>query len=367
MKKLLRYLLVLCILFSLAITLFMQQKIFGKNPTGADLEKITASPNYRNGEFQNLLPTAVQPEDVSFWTILKGFYNKPQTVTPPTPLPTVRTDLKALVQKTTEAPQVVWFGHSSYFITYKGTTILIDPVFSGYASPISWFGKAFDGTSVYQPADFPPIDILVLTHDHYDHLDYETIVQLHPTVKKIYTPLGVGSHLKYWGVAAEKITEMDWWDKQVHHDSIHITAVPSRHFSGRGILRAKTLWAAFALKLYDYQLFLGGDSGYDEKNFQEIGEKFGDFDLAFLECGQYNDSWRYIHFAPEQTLQAAQAIRAKVLLPVHWGKFALAYHEWNEPIRRISQAAQQANFPITTPKIGEVVVIGKNYPNSVWW
>mgnify|MGYP002653050535 CR=1 FL=1 len=212
----------------------------------------------------------------------------------------------------------------------------------------------------------PAIDLLVLTHDHYDHLDYTTIKALAPRVRRFCTALGVGAHLERWGIPAEKITEFDWWETQPVAEATTLTAVPARHFSGRSLQRGKTLWTAFVLKLHGYSLFLGGDSGYDDQ-FKKIGDQYGPFDLAILECGQYGRDWPNIHMFPEETAQAAQDLRAATLLPVHWGKFVLANHPWNEPIERLVKRATEQQLPLATPRIGEPVRLGATYPQTVWW
>jgi L-ascorbate metabolism protein UlaG (beta-lactamase superfamily) len=295
--------------------------------------------------------------------MLRDFLNKPKTTVPQVALPSVKTDLRHLPD---EAPVIVWFGHSSYLIRHQGISVLVDPVFSGNASPVAFFGKSFPGSDVYSPGDFGNIDMLIITHDHYDHLDYKTITQLQPKIKHFYTGLGVGAHLEYWGVPAAKITELDWWETYKDDDQTALIAAPARHFSGRGFKRNQTIWSSFILKLNGYTLFVGGDSGYDS-TFKTVGEKYGPFDIAMLEAGQYGDDWPYIHMLPEQTVQASIDLKAKVLLPVHWGKFALAYHEWNEPIRRVVRSAAEKGVQLTTPKIGEPVVLGQQYPNSQWW
>lgn len=348
---------------AVATFLFMQQSTFGHDPAKVRLERIKRSPNYRDGAFQNIETTAVMRQDASYRSMLTDFFNKPKDNVPPKPIPSVRTDLKALTDST---PTIVWFGHSSYLIKSKGITILVDPVFSGNASPVSFFGKAFPGADVYSVDDMPDIDMLVLTHDHYDHLDYKTITQLIPKVKKFYTALGVGAHLEYWGIPADRIVELDWWESQSAASDIALTAVPARHFSGRSFTRGKTLWTAFVLKLHGYTLFLGGDSGYG-KHFREIGEKYGPFDLAMLECGQYGKDWPNIHMFPEEVATAGQDLRAKTILPVHWAKFSLALHPWNEPIQRLLKTAKEKTMDVTTPKIGEPVVVNLSYPETVWW
>lgn len=351
------------IILAIAGLIFLQQPPFGTNPAGSRLERISRSPNYRDGSFQNLAPTAVMREGASYVNMMRDYANKPSDNVPPRPLPSVSTDLNNL---TANAPTLVWFGHSSYLIQSKGVRILVDPVFSGYASPVSFFGKSFPGSDVYSAADMPAIDLLVLSHDHYDHLDYATIMALAPNVKRFYTALGVGAHLERWGIPADRIVEFDWWERQSINDDIELTAVPARHFSGRGLQRGKTLWTAFALRLHGYSLFLGGDSGYGA-HFADIGAKCGPFDLAILECGQYGTDWPSIHMFPEEVVTAAQDLRAKTLLPVHWAKFALAYHPWNEPIERLTKRASEQGLALTTPRIGEPVVVNSVYPRTAWW
>lgn len=348
---------------AVATFLFMQQKTFGKAPAGKRLARIEQSPNYREGSFQNVEPTEVTLKNASFVKMMKDFLNKPSTTVPPSEIPSVKTDLKTLKA---DKPTIVWFGHSSYLIKSKHINILVDPVFSGNASPISLFAKAFPGTDTYAVEDFPPIDMLILTHDHYDHLDYQTIGKIDAKVKKIYTSLGVGAHLEHWGISPDKITEFDWWESHKIADDIEMTATPARHFSGRSFTRGKTLWSSFVLKIHGYNIFVGGDSGYDS-SFAKIGEKYGPFDIAMLETGQYGAEWPYIHMLPEETVMAAKALKAKVLLPVHWGKFVLANHEWNDPIKRVVKNAAENKLNLTTPLIGEPVVVDSLYPQKIWW
>ncbi|WP_242920835.1 MBL fold metallo-hydrolase [Pontibacter liquoris] len=341
----------------------MRPKVFGKHPAGNRLARIEQSPNYREGSFQNLAPTSVNPNKVSALKMLKDFASKPKTVVPGQDMPAVKTDL---LSSDPASLTVVWFGHSSYLISYKGFNVLIDPVLSGNASPVALFGKPFKGTNKYSPDDLPAIDLLLITHDHYDHLDYRTITQIDSKVKQIVTPLGVGAHLEHWGVAPDKITELDWWDAAAVTPEVTVTATPARHFSGRGLARAKTLWTSYALQLYGYKLFIGGDSGYDAQ-FKVIGDRFQGFDLALLECGQYGEDWPQIHMLPEETVKAAKELRAAVLLPVHWAKFTLSLHAWNEPIKRLAAAAQKENQPFVAPRIGEPYRLGEDHPQVNWW
>ena len=341
----------------------MSLKITGKPPSGKHLEKLKQSPNYKKNAFQNLSDTPMIPADISYWKMTKEFFKKNKDKQPPRPLPSVKTDL---VNLNSSKPVIVWFGHSSYLIRIENKNFLIDPVFSGTASPLSFMIKAFPGSNIYKPEDMPAIDYLILTHDHYDHLDFKTVRKLRNKVNNIYCSLGVSSHLKYWGFDINKITEMDWWESKQLEENISLTAAPARHFSGRGIKRGQTLWSSFILRTKDHNLYLGGDSGYDS-HFKEIGDKYGPFDIAILEAGQYNTMWPLIHMMPEETAQAAVDLKAKSLLPVHWGKFSLALHAWDEPIKRVIEKAESLNMNVYTPKIGQPLILENGFKTENWW
>ncbi len=336
-------------------------KTFGKLPADEELKKVEASSNYRDNSFKNLVRTELFTGESSM-KILWKFITK-KNGSPSKPLPSVKTDLKHLPD---DSPVIVWFGHSSYLIKINGKHILIDPVFSGHASPFSFTTKSFAGADVYTVEDLPEIDVLLISHDHYDHLDYKTVKQLISKTQKVCTSLGVASHLLYWGFDRSKVTEFDWWNEQALFDDMMLTAVPARHFSGRSFTRNKTLWSAFVLQTNNHNLFLGADSGYGD-HFKLIAEKFSSFDIAILECGQYNKAWHNIHMLPEETVQACIDLRAKVLMPVHWAKFSLSLHAWDEPIKRVSAKADELKIKLTTPMIGEPVVIDESYPDKNWW
>jgi len=305
----------------------------------------------------------MKPDDISYWKLMKKFIHKNKNTVPPRKLPSIKTDLSNL---NSSDPVIVWFGHSSYFIRIENKNFLIDPVFSGNAAPLSFMIKAFPGSNIYKPEDMPAIDYLILTHDHYDHLDFKTVRKLRNKVNSIYCSLGVSSHLKYWGFDINKITEIDWWESKPLGENISLTAAPARHFSGRGIKRGQTFWSSFILKTKDHNLYLGGDSGYD-LHFKEIGNKYGPFDIAILEAGQYNTMWPLIHMMPEEAVQAAVDLKAKSLLPVHWGKFTLALHAWDEPIKRILNKAKELNMKVHTPKIGQPLVLKDDFKTDTWW
>ncbi len=336
----------------------------GRSPSGNRLERIQKSPNYREGAFQNISETPQLAEGYNFGKVMFDFFfRKPKDIKPSQPIPFVKTNLKELPQET---DLLLWFGHSSYFLQLNGKRFLIDPVFSESASPIPRTNKPFSGSNYYSVEDIPEIDYLLISHDHYDHLDYKTIKSLKPKVKQVITGSGVGAHFEAWGFDPLLIQEMDWNETLKLESGITLSTTSARHFSGRGFKRNNTLWLSFILKTENFNLFLGGDSGYDT-HFKEIGEKFGPFDLAILENGQYNLAWHYIHMLPEEVLKAARDLRAKNLFPVHSSKFALALHPWDDPLKKISEFNKTVNIPLITPRIGEVVQLNGKQQFSQWW
>jgi len=349
---------------TLITVIIINQASFGKPTAGERLNRIQKSPNFKDGQFQNQSFTPTFAEDVSkFEMIRDGIFKISKRKAPTTVLPSVKTNLLNL------DPQkdiLVWFGHSAYFMQFDGKNLLVDPVFSGSASPFSFMVKSFRGSDIYTPDDFPAIDYLFITHDHWDHLDYKTVLKLKSKVGQIITSLGTGAHFEYWGFDPAKITELDWNEKTVPDSGFQVTATPGRHFSGRGFKRNQSIWCSFVLQTPSKKIFIGGDSGYDT-HFAKIGTEHGPFDLALLECGQYNKSWKYIHMMPEQTVQAAIDLKAKNLMPVHWGKFALALHAWDESIERVTKEAHRLNVPIIHPMIGETVDLDHFGPTSEWW
>jgi L-ascorbate metabolism protein UlaG (beta-lactamase superfamily) len=350
--------------FVLVVWAYMKQPQFGKAPSGDRLVQIMQSPNFRDGAFQNLSFTPPLAEGASYSKVMRDFFfGKSKRSVPAVMIPALKTDLKNLDPK---EDVLVWFGHSSYFMQIGGKKILVDPVFSGNASPLSFTTKSFSGSDRYTVHDMPDIDILFITHDHYDHLDHRTVAALRPKVRSVVTALGVGAHLEHWGYDAGIIVEKDWYEKIDLGDGFVAHTVPGRHFSGRGFKRNGTLWTGFVLKTPEKKIFIGGDSGYDT-HFAKIGAEFGPFDLVLLENGQYNESWKYIHMMPEEVVQAAVDLGAKRLFPVHWSKFALSIHAWDEPIRRVTAAAAAINLPLLHPRIGELVQLDNIGASTTWW
>lgn len=319
---------------------------------------------YVDGKFHNIEEV---PVSTSKESALVGFYrfltDHVVDAVPVTTLPSIKSDLFGLNPRDNV---MIWMGHSSYFIQLDGIRYLIDPVFSENASPFPYTNVAFPGSNVYTADDIPEIDYLLISHDHWDHLDYPTINALKAKINHIVTPIGVGSYFTQWGVEPEQITEGDWYDSIATQEGrIHL--LPAQHFSGRLLKRNRTLWASFAIISGQHKIYLGGDSGYGE-HFKTIANEFGSFDIAVLETGQYNDNWSFLHMMPEEVAQAANDLNAKTLLPSHNSKFKLAKHVWYEPLDRITQASQQQDYRLITPMIGEVVGLDDNHQMfSQWW
>ncbi|AWM12543.1 MBL fold metallo-hydrolase [Flavobacterium sediminis] len=332
----------------------------GESPKTKQKEQFNTFSNYANGKFQNITTTPALREGESMLKVLWEFFKKHPETEPKFPIPSVRTDLKA-ISKNDEV--LVWFGHSSYFFQTHGKTFLVDPVFSGNASPIPGSVKAFKGADDYNAEDMPDIDFLLISHDHWDHLDYHTIQKLQTKVSTVICGMGVKQHFEYWGWDRNMIHEKNWYESVNLENGFSITLTPARHFSGRLFTRNISLWTSFVLETPSQKLFLGGDSGYGP-HFDEIGAQFGPFDLAILECGQYNEKWPYIHSLPEEIITETKALKAQFVLPVHHSKFKLAQHPWYEPLQRITELAEKENYPVITPKIGEKVILDQL--STVW-
>lgn len=331
--------------------LFMNQPSFGRTPRGERLERIKRSPHYRDGSFHNEREVPMFTSDKSrVKGMLEFLFRKKEGLRPEKPLPVIKTDLKKMP---VDENVLVWFGHSSYLIQTDGKRILVDPVFCN-ASPVSFINKPFKGTDAYRPEDMPDIDYLIITHDHWDHLDYETVTALKDRVGKVICALGVGEHFEYWGFDKESIIELDWNEDATLDSSFIIHCLPARHFSGRGPNPNKTLWASFLIKNPSQNIYVAGNGGYDI-HFAAIGERFPNIDLAILENGQYNEEWRYIHLMPEYMAQAAKDLKAKKILTVHHSKYALAKHRWDEPLTNAHHLAEKDSLNVLIPQIGEKV------------
>jgi L-ascorbate metabolism protein UlaG (beta-lactamase superfamily) len=347
-----------------AVYIFMQGAPFGTMPSGKRLEAIQHSPHYADGKFQNLSFTPDLAEGTSYYRVMRDFFfrksgrNRPGGI-----IPSKKTNLFTLPP---DKNILVWFGHSSYFMQVDGKKILVDPVFCGHASPFSFTTRSYKGSDAYTVDDIPAIDILFISHDHWDHLDHETISKLKPKIARVITGLGTAAHLERWGYDTRIISEKDWYEEIMLDKGFIVHTLPARHFSGRGFRRNQSLWMSFALRTPTMNIYLGGDSGYDT-HFAEIGEKYGPFDLAILECGQYNAYWKYIHMTPEELVHAAQELKAAKVLPVHWAKFSLALHAWDDPIIRVIAEGEKQQLALLYPMIGETVDMRTEQSFIKWW
>jgi len=348
----------LLLLFVTAIFMNISPQ-FGRSPQGEDLKIIQKSKNYQENQFINLIETQLKFSFKDMVELSVEFWNA-KNLTPSKKLPN-----QASILTDDSLAAVTWFGHSAVLLQIDQKKILFDPMFGKYAAPVPLFVERFETQNSLNWQLFEKIDAVIISHDHYDHLDYESILKLDAKTEHFFVPLGVGSHLRHWGIKAEKITELDWW-QGVEFKNLKVTATPSRHFSGRGLTRNQTLWASWVVEGQKQRIFFSGDSGYGN-HFREIGFRFGEFDLVMMECGQYNPKWSAIHMLPEESVLAHLDLNGKYLMPIHWGAFRLAIHEWTEPVERIQNAAQKNAVELLTPSIGERFVVGRDFPKTAWW
>lgn len=344
------------LILGITVFAFVNQRSFGRNPQGERLDRIKHSPHYYDGEFHNRHEISVMTSDENrFKGFMKFLFGKrSKKLRPDTPLTVIKTDLKNI---DVDKNMIIWFGHSSYLMQISGKRILVDPVFH-IASPVSFINKPFKGTNIYQPEDMPEIDYLVITHDHWDHLDYKTVMELKGRIDKVICPLGVGEHFEYWGFKKECIIELDWEEHVNLEKDFTFYCLPTRHFSGRGLTPNPTLWASFLLETPCLNVYIGGDGGYDT-HYTDIGTRFPNIDFAILENGQYNEDWKYIHLMPQYMAQAAKDLKAKKIMTVHHSKYALARHAWDEPLKNEQDMIQKDSLNLIIPQIGEIVVLEK--------
>ena len=352
-------------LVAVAAFAYLQHPVFGALPSGEQLAHIERSPNHANGLFHNQIDTPMRTTDQSEWSMwTQNLFGEKGQPRPLGAIPTVKTDLKALDPA---QDLVIWLGHSSFFVQLDGQRILIDPVFSTYAAPIPGVNSAFDGTNLYTADDLPEINVLLISHDHYDHLDYPSIQALRPKVQQVIVGLGVAAHFEAWGYDMKTVREVDWDERVTLQSQLQIEASPARHYSGRTLERDQSLWVGYALISSQRRLFFSGDSGYGP-HFAEIGQRLGPFDWVALDAGQYDPRWANVHMTPEQAVQAAEDLRAKALTPAHAGRFSISPHDWDDPFKRITVASLGRAFELWTPMIGQPVHLDhRAQAFTPWW
>lgn len=338
---------------------------FGGNITKAERQAFKDYPTYNEKDkiFENLIETNMDMNLKAMWSLLKDYMRDDSSRTPSQEIITI--PYQDFVMDT--VPKVLWFGHSAFLIQMNGKNILLDPMLSEVPSPYDFLGQPRYSNSL--PAaieELPQIDFVVISHDHYDHLDFESIEQLKDKTKHFLVPSGVGVHLKRWKIEEEKIHELYWWEEK-DIEGFKFAFTPSRHFSGRGLFdRFETLWGGWVIQSENQNIYFSGDGGYGD-HFKAIGEKYGPFDFTMIECGQYDERWNQIHMMPEQSVQACIDLNSKIAMPIHWGAFTLALHSWTDPVERFTAKAEELNLNYITPEIGEKVQIGINYPTKRWW
>lgn len=312
-------------------------------------------------EYEVLNKMSIKEHIAMYW---KFFFEKGEKV-PDEPLPQKTVQFSELFDGSEKGLKASWLGHSSLLLHIDGHTVLTDPVFEKKVSPVG--PTKFNRELLFDIKEFPPVDIVIISHDHYDHLNKFSIQKLSEKVGTFIVPLGVKQRLMKWGVVTEKIVELDWWQQSSPQNGLTITATPSRHFSGRGLFdRNKTLWASWVIQTDSHKVFFSGDTGYFD-GFKEIGQKYGPFDITFLECGAYNVHWSNVHMFPEETVQAYFDLRGKVLQPIHWATFNLSLHPWYEPIERLTDEAFQRGAIVSTPVMGCIVNYEKPIVADFWW
>ena len=339
----------------------LRHSVFGAAPEGERLVRMQRSPQWRDGRFHNATPTAQAGSPKAVWEWLTANRDLRQ---PAAEVPIERR--RAADFSDPHDLRLTWFGHGTTLVEIEGARFLIDPVFSRNASPGSAFGVARFHEPPLPLADVPALDAVVLTHDHYDHLDAATVQELAPRVPLWVCPLGLGAHLEHWGVLPGRIVESDWWD-EVIVSGIRLVATPARHFSGRSLRdRDRTLWCGWAFIGDTHRIYATGDGGYD-RLFAEVGERLGPFDATLAEIGAYNADWADIHMGPEQAVRAVQDARGGLMLPVHWATFNLAFHGWTEPAERVVVAAEAAGVPLVVPRPGQSVELTEAGTVERWW
>jgi L-ascorbate metabolism protein UlaG (beta-lactamase superfamily) len=328
------------------------------------MEKVEKSKQYKEGKFVGY-KSGPEWKLGKVLPIMWDFLFTGNDRKPEVDLPTQSVDFGQITNVKPNELKVTWVGHSSQIINIDGRIILTDPV---YENKTVFMGPSrYNGDIPINIDELPEIDLVVISHNHYDHLNSSTIEKIYPKVKKFIAPLMVGAELEEMGVPREKIIELDWWEEVKLFDNFLIVLTPTQHFSGRGLFdRDETLWGSYVISGPKHKIYFSGDSGYFE-GFKEIGDKYGPFDYTFLECGAYNEKWHFVHMFPEETVQAHIDLKGKILHPIHWGTFDLALHAWYDPMIRVAKAADSLGIKLSTPIVGKTITVDQNLETDRWW
>jgi len=339
---------------------------FGGTPSGDRLVRMEQSPHFKDGKFYNP-PEYGKRYVPDYWQMTKHWLFGIETRVPPYKLPIEPLDRYAF-RAPAEGLEAIWLGHSTVILEMEGHRLITDPTWSERCSPLSVIGPKRFFPPPLPLKELPPIDAVVISHDHYDHLDMEAIRALSNMGTMFIVPLGIGAHLEKWGVKPKQIHELDWWDTDsTSVPGLRITATPARHFSGRvGLYGNSTLWASYVITGNEHRIYFSGDTG-PFPGFKEIGERLGPFDLAMIKIGAYSQYWPDMHLNPKEAVDAYKAVKGKVLLPIHWGTFNLAFHDWDEPIEWLLKVVQTEGVNVITPEPGERVDVMAPPESEVWW
>lgn len=335
----------------------------GAKAEGSHLARVKASPRFKNGRFVDVLPRS----QMKLWESTKAwFFDGTEHRAPTAPIPFVVRTRGDFDAEPGTGLRITWLGHSTLLVEIDGKKVLIDPVWGERASPFWWTGVERFFPPPLPFGELPRVDAVVISHDHYDHLDYPTIQKLATLEVPFLVPLGVAAHLAYWGVPEERIFSFDWWEEKVI-GGLRLVSTPARHFSGRGLLdRETTLWCGWAIIGPSHRVYYSGDTAMFP-GFSEIGERLGPFDATMIESGAYNQLWADVHLGPEQAVRAHEMVRGKLMIPVHWGLFDLALHSWTEPMERVLASAEQKNIQVGTLRPGESVEPANYTKSERWW
>ena len=337
---------------------------FGSNPNNTQRKLYSTFPNYVDGEFKNHEPTKLFTEEMD----LGNFFEDHPNLAPYKDITPNRLGPEFFETKEEKDIKLSWLGHSAFVINISGIIILLDPMLGQYAAPVPMPSlKRYSEEIAFEIDDVDTIDVVIYSHDHYDHLDYPTIKKIKNKVGLFIVPYGLGNHLKNWGVSKKSIVELNW-EESKHVNQVEFVCLPARHFSGRGPLnRNSTLWASWAIKSEKGKIYFSGDSGYG-KHLKKIGDEHGPFNVTLIDCGQYNKAWRYSHMFPEQSIDASIDLKGEYLIPIHWGAFTLSTHAWTEPPEKVFKLAPLKGQKIILPEIGQVISLGESvYGGQKWW
>jgi L-ascorbate metabolism protein UlaG (beta-lactamase superfamily) len=350
----------LIVVLVLAVTIEGWQA-FGKGADGPRRAAMEASPQWLDGAFEN-----TEPLHNDMWLMITGLFSKSDFSVPSAEPPTIPYDQARFAKAPASGLRVTWLGHSTIVIEIDGHRLLTDPVWSDRISPVSWAGPQRWYPPPIPLEALPPIDAVLISHDHYDHLDHPTIMKMAAWDTRFIVPLGVGAHLVYWGVPANRIIELDWWDKTKVRD-LEIVCTPARHASGRTLFDTNaTLWAGYALIGASHRAYFSGDTGLFPA-LDDIGKRLGPFDVTMIESGAYGSGWPDWHLGPEQAVRAHRMVRGKLMIPIHWGLFDLAYHAWTEPAERVLAAAESVGVSVSVPKPGQSIEPASPPALERWW